>query len=415
MKKSLKLLSGILFVAIGLTGCKGNEPTQGGDIPVGDDCTTFYFTLAEGSVDFKEYETVYLTGGFYGWVTGYDAIALELLEGTTTYYAVVTNDTLDFTASQGTEYNLVLGYNETAQMPAASSGLQWVDGRKSEECAAPGGLDNLSFEYTEGQQTIDLGTHTFSKSLSAPTAPLQNYGLKVTFAEAVPEYAKVLVFGSFNGWKTPGDDEEVARQYIQDATMTPNTERTEFTLTLSQVIAGDYECIFCVEYVTAETSISWNKVDQTQNNYAFTITVADGDNYVLDVLGENATYTLADPTQSVALTLKVVNTNTSAEGGLTAETIYVCGAFNSWTHEELTKVTDDEWQYTNEAVNTLNFGVMSKTDWSDKVHIGGNNLCNDTQLDLTKDTVTVTVKCDFAKLGVEAQEISAEDIIVSQE
>ena len=415
MKKSLLVL--VAAAALGLAACgNGNSTQGGGDVPVKEGSITFYFELGEGSVEFKEYESIWLTGGAFGWKTGYEAVQFQQLEDSRTYYAQVEEASLDFTASQGNEYQLVIGYNEAANMPASSSGLQWIDGRKSDECAAPGGLSNPAFEYAEGDQTVNLGSHKFSNSLPTPAAPLQNYTFRVTFAQAVPEYGKVLIFGSYPGcgWVTPSGDrtDDENKAIIDGAEMTANEDRTVFTKTFESMVAGDYDCKILVEYTTAETSISWNAIDQTSDNYNFTITQADGDNYVLDILDEDATFSLQDPNaKKIPFTVTITNVG----GALTAEKIYVCGDFTNWQHVEAVASGNDYVATIEGGIGScdISFGVMSNTSWSDKVYFEGDaNLGASIEIG-DHASVNVTVSCDFAKLGVEPQIIAAAAVVVS--
>lgn len=416
MRKSFLLVAAAL--ALGLVACGETQPTEKGnvEVPVAEGKVTFHFQLGEGSIEFKEYESIWLVGGgINGWKTGYDAYEMKNLEGTKTYYAQV--EGLDVSASQGYDYSLVIGYNTAANMPAGSSGLQWVDGRKSDECeAAKGadGLQNLLFTYEEGQTTVDLGTHTFTKSLPAPTAPLKNYTFEVNFKEAVPEYGKVLIFGSYPGcgWTTPGgdktDDENIA--IINGAEMTASNGRKTFRKTFESMVAGDYECKILVEYTTATTSISWNAVDQTKDNYHFSITVADGDNYTLDILGEEATFALADPNATLAVSIEVINIG----GALTAAGMGIGGDFNGWTinGNMCEKVTDDKFVYNAGSLTggDHEFCVMALDSWADKVcNADDSNL--KVSLDASKDSCRVVVSCDFAKLGVEKQTAASVEVL----
>lgn len=411
MKKSFLLVG--LLAAAGLVACGPKAPAAP-EVPTEEGMVTFYFELNSASIELKDYESIWLTGGFHGWKTGYDALELERLEKTNVYYTMTTEEALDPEASQWNEYQLVIGYNELALQPDAASGLQWIDGRKSKECAEPGGLGNLSFTYNAGDKKVSLGSHTFENSLPTPAAPLQNYTLKVEFEEAVPDYGKVLIFGSFpgSGWVTPSGDrtDEENKTIIDNAEMTPNDDRTVFTKTYASMVAGDYDCKILVEYKTAVTSIAWNAVDQTKDNYNFSITTSDGDNYTLDILGEKATYTLADPSDSVPVTIVVHNIG----GELTAAGIGIAGGFNGWTIDgnmcEFDEATGD-YVYEMEAGGTIEFGVMANSNWSDKcVAADGSNIA--VELNTEYLGYEITVNCDFSKFGLEEQHLPNEQIVV---
>lgn len=426
MKKSFYFLAAI--AAIGLAACGPTQPTepkeptkptevptQKVDIPTADGKVSFYFELGAGSITFKDYESIWLVGGgINGWKTNYEAYEMQNLAGTSYYYAQVSG--LDVTASQGYDYSLVIGYNKKANMPDGSSGLCWVDGRKSNECeAAKGddGLQNLKFEWSEGQNVVSLGTHTFAKSLPTPTAPLKNYTFKVEFAQPVPEYGKVLLFGSFPGcgWNTPGDGKtaEENKAIIDAQTMKPNADRTVFTLTYESMVAGDYDCKILVEYTTAETSITWNAVDQTKDNYSFSITVADGDNYVLDILGEKATFTLADPNATFSVTVEVYNNG----GAMTAAGIGVAGNFNGWNiNGNMCELEGEKYVYRAAEVAgaEIQFGVMADSGWADKcVAADGSNITVGVPAGTT--SVLVKVTCDWSQFGVAEQHLPAEQIV----
>lgn len=426
MKKSLLTL--VALAAVGLAACgekptptpdpgpdPGPTPTPAVEVPTEEGKCTFYLSIGEGNIEFKEYESIYLTGGLNGWKTGYDAFELTKLEGQNVYYVQIANDAFDTTGTQGLEYQLVLGYNAKANMPAASSGLQWIDGRKSEECAAPGGLGNLSFVYNAGDLKVDLGSHHWVNSLPTPAAPLKNYSFMVEFEEAVPEYGKVLMFGSFPGcgWATPSADktDEENKALIDAVTMTPNDDRTVWTLTFESMVAGDYDCKILVEYTTAVSSITWNAVDQTNKNYSFTVNQSDGDNYTLDILGEKATYKLADPNKTVTGTITVVN---SGEALTATDPLVLVGDFTNWTAVPLTKVDDNTYVLTGEIKGgDHEFGVMTVTDgWKDAaVAEGGGNAKFSIEVG-EHVTADITFSCDFSLFGGSAKHVGVVSEVV---
>lgn len=405
MKKSLLIIAAM--TTLGLVACGEKTP----EVPVEEGKVTFYLELGAdyGVTSLNEWESIFVTGGFNGFATGYNAFEFQQLGETTTYYAQVSLDAVDFTANQGTEYQLLLGYNQSAGLGEKDSGLQWIDTRKSYECneGVGGGLGNPTFEYTEGAQTINLGTHNFKANLEK-VEPIQNVTLSLELTEALPEYGQILIFGSFNGWQTPGEGKDNAK-LINDAKMTPDADRKVFTYHLAEVLPGDYECCFCCEYTTVTDSITWNKVGGDAN-IPFSITGANAGKTV-DVIGEPQDFNLVDPdAKRLPLTIEVVN-----EGGaLTAEKLLVCGNFTNWTHVDMTKEDENKWTYTfADGVNAApEFGVMSKDDWSDKVSAGGANITVET-LDTTKSAIKFTITCDFSKFGSEGQPLAAEKIVVS--
>lgn len=425
MKKSLMLATALLALTLGACGGTtdpgtdpGTDPTPAVDVPIADGKTTFYFTMAEASVELPSYGSIYMTGGAVGWKTGYDAKEFTKLEGTSIYYVQIADADLNYAADQGYEYQLVVGYNSTANMPTASSGLQWVDARKSVECAAPGGLSNLSFEVKDGEKAINLGTHTWSTALPKPAEPLKNYKFIVEFEEAVPEYGVVMMFGSFNGWKTPegGDDKKASdKERCDAAKLTPNEDRTIWTMTFAQMVAGDYQCKILVEYadyVEANSNVQWNAVDQTKENYDFTVTQADGDGYALDILGEKATYKLPDPNATLGK-VQIIVENSADSGELAA--LYIGSVLNNWTPTAMTKV-DDHFvaDYADVTAGEKGFKLLPTEGWDNGIGMNGDNIVVELEVG-THVSATITVSLDFsdARIGVEGFDIEATQVSVS--
>lgn len=430
MKKSLMLVT--VALTLGLAACNnkpnpGPKPGPSVEVPTEDGKTTFFFSMAEASVEMPTYASIYMTGGAFGWKTGYDAKAFTKMEGSNVYYTQVANDAFDATASQGTEYQLVVGYNETASMPTDKSGLQWVDGRKSDECAAPGGLGNLTFEYEAGAKTVDLGTHTWSTALPKPSEPLKNYSFSVEFENAVPEYGVVMIFGSFNGWKTPGSPaegatpEEIAKveqenkEKCDAAKMTPNEDRTVWTIKFDEMIAGDYVCKILVEYaadVEANHNVTWNAIEETPDNYAFTVTQADGDGYVLDILGDKAHYSLPDPNAKLE-TVTFVIENSAAEGELAA--LWIAGVLNGWTITAM-EAKDGKFYatYTEVTAGKKEFKILTAGDsWNNAICAAGNSNLSATLEVGTHVSATVTIKVDFTNEKIGAEEVDLEETAIT--
>lgn len=427
MKKSLFIVTAL--VALGLAACGGSGSSSSKApesskaptpvVPTEDGKCTFFLKTTETCIQFKEYETIYLTGGAFGWKTGYEALEMKALaEDKTIFYTIVANDAFDTTANQGLEFQLVLGYNSKAKMPDAASGLQWVDGRKSDECAAPGGLSNLSFQYQPGQMTVDLGSHTFSTSLPTPSAPLKNYSFKVEFAEAVPEYGKVVIFGSFNGWNTPKGTEETKgadKALIDSLTMVPDAERKVFTLKFDEMVAGNYECKILVEYVaTAVYNVTWNAIDQTKENYGFTVNQADGDGYVLEILDEEATFKLADPDAKLEH-VGIIVLNSGETKAL--ENLYFAGVFNGWTPTALESLPSGAFgcYFDDVTGGTKEFKLLATEGWDFPICFEGNaNIAVELEVGEHKNAV-ITISFDWndPKLGAEQVVITEENIQVA--
>ncbi|MDE6441983.1 MAG: hypothetical protein K2L12_04425, partial [Clostridia bacterium] len=233
--KKLKVLAIMLamvlcFGVFAFVGCdNGDKPGPGPDnsgsseVPVVDGKVTFYFTVADGSVDIPEYGAVYYAGGLTGWATA-DAPAFTKLEGKNVYYIQLE---VDNTKDQWKEYAVVLGYNATSGLPADKQGVNWDLNTKSDECAAVAYPDNLKFEMADGAKTVNLGTHTFTNELPEPTRISTE--LRVTFDEALPAGYDVYFMGGFTNWDAA------------NAKATPNADRTIYSLAVKDILCTNYE------------------------------------------------------------------------------------------------------------------------------------------------------------------------------
>lgn len=166
-------------------------------VPTEEGKITYFFTLDPASVQQEDYVSYFVTGGAWGWATNLDALAFTHLEGTDIYYAI--SDAIpDPAAEQGLEYQLKVGYNENSAAPASELGLTWSNDDWKSEQSNVGGLDNPSFSWAEGQNTVDLGTHTFTTKVAAPETVSTT--LVVKFKEALPEGYQVAIYGGINNW-----------------------------------------------------------------------------------------------------------------------------------------------------------------------------------------------------------------------
>ncbi len=411
MKKRLLSL-GLLALTMGvLASCGGKEPTppEPGPstpavVPTEDGKVTFFFEENEGTVALKEYESYWLTGGFNEFATGTNALELVNLKDTKIYYVIT--DAPDTSKKQGNEYQIVKGYNAASKMAASKQGLQWVDNYKSNEELEFEALKNPTFEFTAGQKTIDLGKHTFSTTVTTPAEPLKNYTLSVTFKEAVPEWGQVLIFGSMNGWQTPGDSktEEENIKLVEEAKLTPSADRKTWKVTYDSLYADKYECKILVEYATSISSVTWNTIEETQENYQFIVMQVDGDNYELplftDATMDFATK-LPDPNEVYDLTVEFRNSteNPLKEGVVPA----LCGNFTNWKYTQMEHIADGDY-YTLKVTTTVaavEFGVVNNneggTSWVGAITgEGGQNFKHTvTELKATK----LVVSADFSLLG----------------
>lgn len=200
-------------------------PTQGGttnaDVPTEEGKVTYYFTMSADSPAVPEHAGVFITGGAWAWGTGADSEMFTKLEGTDIYYLITDKNPLTdgATADQEYDFQLVVGLTEASG--AATWGLQWNDNFKSVECAEVTYPDNPKFTWNEGDNKVNLGTHTFT---SMPPAPVEvETTLEVTFTTALPEGAKVLVIGAMNGWNGEAMTSEDGKTWTLDVKLLANT------------------------------------------------------------------------------------------------------------------------------------------------------------------------------------------------
>jgi len=412
MKKNRLLMVAMTALTVGaLVACGGNGDTpedpgtdepNTSEVPTEAGKVTFYFTLSDKSVALDSYASYYLTGGFIGFATGTDAYEMQKNGDTNIYYCIV--DVPDTSKTQGNEYQIVKGYNSSSNMAASKLGLQWVDAYKSDEELALEALKNLTFEFKAGDAKVDLGTHTFSTAVSAPSKPLANYTLSFKFKASVPEYATPYVFGSFSGWRTPNgeDTDENKAKMAEGRLTTVDPERKVWTKKLDVIYADNYVFKLLVEYSSATLNVTWNAVDETQDNTPFTIYQSDGDNYTLD-MGEftmDFDKKLPDPTKVVKVDYVFVNSGTAAlpegvEPGL-------CGDFLSWTYTAMTHLDDGTWALSayQTTIAEHQLGVINMkegaTNWAGSITAeGGNNL----YFTLTAESKKVIITGDYSKLG----------------
>lgn len=413
MKNNRFLVLALAALSVGALASCGRQPTKNTDVPVEEGKVTFFFTDSENSVELDSYSSYFLTGGFIGFATGLDALEMTKLEDTNVYYVIT--DAPDTTLTQGNEYQILRGYNASSTMATAKQGLQWVDAYKSDEELTFEALANPSFTYTAGDNTIDLGTHTFSTKVSAPAAPLNNYTLRFTFTTSVPTYGQPMIFGSFSGWRTPSDSntDEVNKQIINDAKLsTVDPERKVWTKTFETMYADTYEYKLLVEYTTAETSITWNNVDGNDQNLPFTVMQIDGDNYTLDVVTDatmDFDAKLPDPSRTAKIKFIFANSGTAgfAEGVAPG----ICGNFTSWKYTALNSDGDFYSLELTVVVGDFQCGIINMneggTSWVNAIKgLDGGNISFTTTL----ETKTVTITADYSKLGVEPSAITSVDV-----
>ncbi len=409
MKKSLLKMSALLLsvgAMASLVACNNSssssKPTSSAGTPtstggeditleVGENQTAYVMKLSDTSIALESFNSVFLTGDMLSpqgkdeWATGLNAIEMKagILDG----YLVGYSDKY-VPGEHGTQtynYQLVVGYNSTAQIADSKKGLVWNDAYKSEECKSFGGesgLGNPTFEATfDAEKRIaNLGTHTFSSQPGTPTAPLKNFKVSVTFAESVPEYAVPHFFGSYNGWNTKYEVEAATRM-----TVVEGTDRKTWELNLGDTYADNYEYTMSIDYTIEakkdQTNFSWKKPTQLQSNGKYTVAQIMGDDYTMnltdgDPLAFDFAAELPDPTKTA--NLKIVAT-TAGEAVKADAKLYVCGSFTGWSPTEMTASEDRKTftlELTGVTAGNLEFGINDGTsDWQHNVKAeGGNNI-----------------------------------------
>ena len=329
--------------------CEGHQDSP--DVPTEEGKFTWFLTLSEESLEIPSYVSIFVTGGATNWATGVDAIELRPLEGTNVWYAISDYDPEDTPAeieAQKLEYGAVLGYNATSGLGASAQGLQWVDSYKSNECLAFAYPTNAAF--TVDGNKINLGTHTFATVPGAPTQ-LEKVTFTVELAEALPEGWEVLMPGSHTGWNN---------KYGDHLKMTPSEDRKTWSLTVSNLTAGEYVYKILAAKVGSQTEGEdigcWSNltVGATEANESIELTGMDNNN-VVALRGEPASFpeSLFTAAKLDQVTFKVELTEALPEGWV----VVMPGSHVGWnnTHgEHLTMTTDAErkvWKLTVEGLD----------------------------------------------------------------
>lgn len=328
------------------TECGAEDPNakkddEGGNNTTGDlpsdipqtKAVTYVFKLADGNAAIPTYVSPYLTGTTVtdpGFATGTAALELKPLGETGWYY--VESELAPNPEAEGdnawNEYQLVLGYNATSGLGDADCGLKWNDSLKSNECLEYAYPTNPAFEYTAGQKVVNLGTHTFATIPSAPNKVSTT--LVVKFDNALPEAATVIIMGGINGWGNDSFNEDGSLKDGEEAklVMVPNTERTEYSIAVADIVTAEYEFKIVVH------GKGWDKKDGTRwggVEYAG----ADGANGKVEItlIDDGETIELFDGvaqaySESTDVNTKLVAKFASAlpEGA----TVAIFGSMNGW-------------------------------------------------------------------------------------
>jgi len=378
-----------------LASCGGNETPDEPDIPSTDVPTeagkvTFYFESASTSVKLESYASYWLTGGFINFATGSDALEMIKLGDTNTYYVIT--DAPDTTLSQGNEYQIVQGYNTSSNMAATKIGLQWTDAYKSDEELAYEAMKNPIFTYAGTEQTINLGTHTFSTAVKAPAAPLTNYSVYVS-TEALPSYVHVFLPGNWNNW---GNTEGLSIEMTA-----ANAERTLWKYNFESIYADTYEYAVALSNTTT-VDWSFKCLEAAAGNMKYTIYETDGSNFDDPSFATAVTFDAipGDPNLPFAYKFIFKNSGTAA---LQPDVIpAICGGFTGWIYTAMT-LTDGVWVLDlPAAAGATEFGIVNMNDttgnWVGKiVSEDGSNL----KVTLPTKEATITITGDYSKLGKE--------------
>ena len=340
---------------------------ESGDVPViptEEGKTTFFFELAEESLAIPEYAGFFLTGAFCGWATAVDAVVeLTLLDGTDNiYYGMWEGEPTEFS------YQLTVGYKADAGAP--TSGVDWTF--KSLECQAYEYGTDPQFEVADG--VAALGQHTWDAMPADPAASaIHNLTIEIPFETAVPEYVDIHLAGSSPFSWTLGEE----------TILTPNDDRTVFSVTVDTIIGNVYEIKVLANY--NDEAPGWDHVvldDGAGNNYSLTVKKTWGDNHTLN-LAEDAwledevfkinwdEFMPAKSGAKVDVTLEV-----NFDAALTLEHLYVIGNFTSWGAEEL--ATEDNVKYTYvvgklDVGYEMQFGICADDGWHTALKLGGEN------------------------------------------
>lgn len=246
----------------------GPQPGPTGEVPTMEGKVTYYFELAEESVEQAAYASYWIVGDFSEWKEKPDDGALEAknVEGTRLYYVFGNAPTKNEDGTFASGFKVTLGYNDQSTLPKSMQGVNWS--YQSKEC--PAGVDNQKMPYNEGDKTVNLGKQTFETQLPAPKRI--NTALTVKFKDALPEGYKVAIVGGFNDW-------DAAKAFA-----TVSTDRKSATLQLTETLVMGYEYKIKV-FENYEEGKFWNEEleDGTQRPYGIEIAGYKGANLKVEL------------------------------------------------------------------------------------------------------------------------------------
>lgn len=269
----LVVLAMVLGCMFALAACKddenpnpGPQPGPSGDIPTEEGKVTFYCTIPD--YEMPSYGAAFLLGPYTqnekgDWAPG---VEMKNLEGTKIWYVIIdiTPEELlaninDPTKDGGkwNNYMVDLGYSASIDPPASLIGETGLY-LKSDETAAPGGMDNPTYEYTGGQ-LVNLGEQHFNINGGNFGEPVKVSGatVRITFSEALGENADVLIMGLDDSSWT----EEGGRAH--PATIDGKEDRSVWERNVKDVFANTYT--FKVLVCEDKTKIDTAYVDANGN------------------------------------------------------------------------------------------------------------------------------------------------------
>lgn len=428
MKKKIFAILLVLALCVSvltvIAACNTDDNTNNnapGDIPTEEGKVTFYCTIEDYEV--PSYATPVLQGPYNPEGKWQPGVFMTNIEGTNTWYVIVdiAPETLlaniqedegkpDDQKGKWNNYMICMGYNASSGMPTDKLGDPSA-AYKSDETAAPGGMNNPTYEYSGGN-TVNLGAQHFTqKIIPAPDFFDTKLAVKTV---ALGEYADVQIRGSFNNWGNEGETIKA----------TPNADRTEWTIDVKAILVGGeniFKVLICED--TREIKDDKNKdnswtaqnkegknayiqvvygKDPSDNNCTFSATRSDKTAGIVYIVGET---TVLDPSKAVD---RVIDLKATTEVTFTVEfsekvadglKVWIGGSapfFGAWTAESFPEMTTTDrktWTLTVEIDDKL-FG----NEYEFKVIVGDN------EDDLWKNTNFGDDKGENAKLTLRADE-----------
>ena len=375
MKKSFLVLAATL--ALGLAACNKPAAPSGPSVPTEEGKVTFYFEMAdnEAAKAIPEYCSVYLIGAYCGkeaWPTAAtdpDVVTLQQLEEGSKIWYGQWEGSLENVDDKG--FQLTVGYKVGSGAP--SIGVNWS--YKSIECQAAGGdsgLGNPVFTVSADGKTADLGSHHWEEVPPAVVLA-ENVTLQITLEHAVPAWTTLYAPGNYkNNWACNSSD-----------AMTPNADRTVWTMNIPVAAVNTYEMKIIAEYTqdTRDDGNSWGWGNVI-------LSAADGSaNFSLAILRSNANSTIdlneraeegeihadfdfetnfPDPTKISKGNFKIVL------GAALDTTVnpkwYVIGSFTGWKPVELS-INEAKTELTASFPKLIwdteaQFGICVNSDWN---------------------------------------------------